>query len=375
MPTKTTYELLSSILSGDGITPEQIRDLVRQRVSEDQYVEYKRGKFLAENTKKERAQTIRRMISGFANAEGGVLIIGVAGGENTTDGTKWEITGFDRACVGKDLREWLLNDVLRDLAAYLVPIPRVHFVDCGSQKEVVVIATSRAPNLVPCLEGGRIEYYLRIGSSTPAIPPYLHSDLVLGRRQRANLHVDGRFEFVRAGAPNNTFLLQFGFRVENHGISWCHAGAYEVVGYVSPRGLTQLQLGESVPIPIRQSIDVLAVTEDSYGVAPEHRPAVLACLVSARGNSGALGRIAPLSRLGPVGCRIPVLDQIDFIRWMGCLLVMPEGEPPLWVQLGVTIDRKREKLEDHIVRKLAPEERPVVYWGSLETWENLGAST
>lgn len=80
-----TFRLLSALLAREPIKglADQIWKLPERRVSEDGYLDYKRGSFLRK-ARTERARELRRMVSGFANAEGGVVLIGVAGDEETS---------------------------------------------------------------------------------------------------------------------------------------------------------------------------------------------------------------------------------------------------------------------------------------------------
>src|ERR671923_265875 len=57
--------------------PDELNALLSDQVVEDQYLEYKHGDELKKGTKPGPSDTIRQYVSGFANAEGGVLIVGV----------------------------------------------------------------------------------------------------------------------------------------------------------------------------------------------------------------------------------------------------------------------------------------------------------
>ena len=67
----------------------------------------------------------------------------------------------------------------------------------------------RAPLLVQC-DG---DYYLRIGDSTRKVPPYLLSDLLVGRR------ADPLLQVRRVGGSANASLVHFNVELENVGMN------------------------------------------------------------------------------------------------------------------------------------------------------------
>jgi|GEM_PF-2859808 len=70
-----------------------IKDLVAHKVLEDEYLDYKGDWFGAKQKKgKGPPQWLRRAVNAFANADGGVLLIGLNGGDVLAD--PWRITGI-----------------------------------------------------------------------------------------------------------------------------------------------------------------------------------------------------------------------------------------------------------------------------------------
>jgi hypothetical protein len=78
------------------------------------------------------------------------------------------------------VEEWATR-ILGDLAGWFSPPPSISRVD-HANGTVLVIAVARAPQLIPYVESGEVCYSIRINDSTCNIPPFLISDLVLGRR-------------------------------------------------------------------------------------------------------------------------------------------------------------------------------------------------
>ena len=76
MPFKTTRELLDSVLADRALTSDELNRLIADHVTEDQYLDYKDGKLL--ETLQRAAKVVREYVSGFANTDGGVLIVGVS---------------------------------------------------------------------------------------------------------------------------------------------------------------------------------------------------------------------------------------------------------------------------------------------------------
>jgi hypothetical protein len=146
--------------------------------NEDQWLEFKGGRELDEE--KKAARTLRQYVTGFANADGGVLVLGFDEGDTEHQP---RIDGV-RAPGSQTVSEWA--------AACLRPLPIVAprivslIVD---GLEVLIIATSPSRSLISCVEAGEPIYYYRIGDSTPRMPQGLIHDLLVGRRTEAELRV------------------------------------------------------------------------------------------------------------------------------------------------------------------------------------------
>jgi len=138
MKKASAREYLERALEGDVFDESDLKTLIASSAEEGLWLDFKDGKLTKD--KKKAAAEVRRYVAAFANSDGGLLVIGVS------EERPREITGATRP-GGKELDVWA-GSALAPLAAFLAPTPRAHVVRCGD-KEVVVIACSRAPRLVP----------------------------------------------------------------------------------------------------------------------------------------------------------------------------------------------------------------------------------
>lgn len=244
-----TLEFLGELLDGKALTPDRLDELVKRQVEEDQWLDYKSGDLLKD---KYRNFKLRKHVSGFANAQGGVLLVGVVGKEKDSQGRSWTVTGCDEESLNETtLVEWA-RDALRDIAVYLVPFPLLSVVT-HAQGAVLAIAIQRAPRLVPCRERHGIVHYLRIGHGTERIPEYLYTDLVLGRRQHPTLALTGSVKIIPQNWPN--VLFQWEIAVENEGLIWAKQIRAGIIGYM---GLGHHKLSSS----IKNNINVIKNSDD-----------------------------------------------------------------------------------------------------------------
>lgn len=172
-----TQELLESLLNGHELDAKELDDLLADQVKEDLHLDYKHGDILKDDKKASRM--VREYVCGFANAAGGVLMIGV-------DGKNFIVTGA-KAPGGMSLKDWA-SRCLTPVAGYLTPPPRLAEVSHPNGL-VLVVAVARAPSLVPDVQNGQVKYRLRLGDQTIGAPEYLLSDLLLGKRQQPLLRI------------------------------------------------------------------------------------------------------------------------------------------------------------------------------------------
>jgi hypothetical protein len=170
-------ELLRSLLSGNLLTPTDLDDFIRDETAEGQWHDFKAG--AGSKDGKAQASMIREYVSAFANADGGILIIGV-----TEPDPKTMLRKVDGVTAPgtSTLEEWA-SSVLEPEAGRYSPAPKITVVRHGAD-DVLLIAAAANPQLVPHLKNGKMVYSMRFGNSTRVVPDFLLTDLFFGRRQR-----------------------------------------------------------------------------------------------------------------------------------------------------------------------------------------------
>ncbi len=225
------------VVSGDLPEASDILDLVQQ--DEGPFHDFKSDAILATaNRQTQGISTIRQYVAGFANAEGGVLVIGVSNSkprqlENCPDS------------IGSRPTHLWAEDVLREFAQYLQPPPRACLVSVGSNR-VLLVACAAAPCLVPVRTKGRMVYFRRIGDSTAQLPDDIVADLLYGRRQ----HPAFRVELDAIGVDHTTIAEQRAYTLVFH-------LTVENVSLIDPDGLIAGLVGYSLSpqkTPVAQSI-------------------------------------------------------------------------------------------------------------------------
>lgn len=214
--------LLDDVLTRRNVDVDWLKQVLRERVQEDIHLEYKRGEWLMD----EGGFKLRKWVSGFANADGGVLIVGASNGEGKDD--KHPPWSIDNAVAPnkQPLATWAAQ-TLTAVAPHLRTAPHIDVIDCG-EAQVLVIACQRADALVPIVSGGELQYFLRVGDGVAKVPPYLHADLVLGRRSTPKLDIQ-MVEVQIQGKPTPTkrqdchemvARVELTFEVQNNSIIW-----------------------------------------------------------------------------------------------------------------------------------------------------------
>ncbi len=181
MEALTSKELLNYLLEGNTLSPERPDQFIRENPKEDLFLDYKNGIITSQLKRDEGRRAIREYVSGFANSDGGVLIIGV------DESLPRRIAPCEERVGQSPLDQWA-SRCLHDMASYFSPQPRFQVIN-HPQGQALAIAVARGPSLVPCVESRELKYFLRVGDSTFPVPEYLITDLVLGRRQRPLLDV------------------------------------------------------------------------------------------------------------------------------------------------------------------------------------------
>jgi hypothetical protein len=341
MRTPVARKLLGKMLEGEELEESDIRELAGTS-EETLYVDFKDGAELNDLPKARR--TVRQYVSGFANADGGLLVIGVRDG----DPGKRTFTATQRP-GGRPLSEWARN-TLASLAGYLLPAPRIQVV-VVEEVEVLLIGVARAPSLVPCVEDGDLRYYLRLADSTLSIPPYLISDLILGRREHPRL-VIGVLE-NGTGAANGS-VVHFGFVVENESMVPANDVVVGVICWGHPKrdsGST----ARSVPRALLSFIDGVAPVDKLNGQAP----ILVHATTRASGRPIDLGGFEIGRAFGIGDFLVPRAPTDVPVR--SALYVIANGHPPEWYQFDWLLPASASTISVARVERVG-HRRPVVAW-------------
>ena len=348
--------IFRAALDGDVLTAADIEGLVREHVPEDQWLEYKQHW----TDPKEAARELRRHVTGFANAEGGLLLIGVEAGESTPPA--WAIHGFRDG--DRNAARWA-ETTLQTVGARLNPAPRVQVVACG-EKRVLAIAVDRSYALVPVNEAADVKHHLRIGDSTVEIPPYLYADLTLQRRARPHLVIKGSGQGAGhwKGGTSGAIL---NIVVENDGFSFVDDLCVGIMGFAlgseSPhyREMPQQRVGrvgeagkrlvERIPGGVSAEIqrcEALIVALDPLAVAERRLQLFL--------DHGHIG----------ANIRVEFPPNSICMAWCGGAYIYARDCRPRWFQLDVRFNIVTPEQGSCELVELPDGARPKVYWGSLE---------
>ena len=315
-------EVLDDVLGRRPVDPTILADLVREKVGEGSFHEYKRGLWL---TSADVKQELRAQVTGFANAEGGVVIIGIVGGEPSQGAAAWSFeapTCPDAA--GWD--EWL-GRVLSEVSAKT----RVEWQVVGvNGVDVVVVAANRAEALIRVYEKPNLVCHLRVGPQTVPIPETLFADLALGRRAKPDLVLEQLS--VDGGTDSKGFHLNVFLFVHNQGLLWVPDLSVAWSGYArgllassSLKRLLDLRPTRADLAPVVGGDFNVWVLDPIYGGGWKAR----------RDDKPNQVRPFERTRLGTRIDGLPVTTLSGPWAWYAAIMVLPKNGAPLWAQLAV----------------------------------------
>jgi len=209
-----------------------VQDLVDRNLPEGQHIEFKAGKKieeLAQNSAKAMGAFFRRYVFGFANGDGGLLVIGV-GEENRDDEKTRRLTVAP--IVANSPTDRQIGQYLESAAGLLHPPHRTARVEVDGGV-VLVVGCLRAPRLIPAAEKGSVNHWMRIQDQTLKVPPFLLTDLSLGRR--AQPIFDVRMLAIRRSDGGRHIALL----LENASLT--HASAVQATVLATGRGRDRLR--------------------------------------------------------------------------------------------------------------------------------------
>ncbi len=176
-------------------TLAHLRDLVRCRLQEGLHIEFKEGDWLVKPEGKDRGGELRRQVAGLANAEGGVLVVGI--GEHDGDGKRRrDMAGALAPIIGYrpqgGLAAWSEETLRQGVYPALQPSPKIHVLaDDEGQYLVISVMPAKAPlTSVRC--DSRDVFPARIGGSTVDLDEWAVRAILLGTRQQPYIAIGDR---------------------------------------------------------------------------------------------------------------------------------------------------------------------------------------
>ena len=330
-------DFLNRMLEGEVPTRSEIEQIAAATQLESHYLDFKSGKALecftgaknATNQKKikEFKDELFKDVTGFANADGGVLVFGVDQHGRDDENPTFEHTG---ARVLGDPDAVFLGPLQKVFSEFQPP-PRIVEVKLDSSHSTYLVAVGRAPQLIhnPTNKLRAPKAFLRFGKDTHPVPDSVYADLVLSRRSHPVfevLHASVRYSW----RPNGN-RPERGARFQNREVNWVQ---FDIAWTVTNESYSQQRPRSVLVLPIspHRGIDCNL----SQGLRREvHLPGGRD---SAFYNSWDVGYIEPFqtARAGS-----PTLNS--WVRTgdgLRCALgVAADGSPPQWHQLDFKIDR------------------------------------
>jgi hypothetical protein len=326
----TPEELKDALMRGHRLTPAELDAFIAANQVEGQLHDYKGGELTDKPNREKGLRTIREWVTGFANAEGGVLIIGPG------DKRPHKITGCKK--IGnEEVADWA-QKALGDVVGMFSPAPRFSTVK-HPDGEVLLIATERAPQLIPVIESRRWTYQLRINTSTVQVPDYLIYDLVLGRRKQPALEIRvSSCDWVNdPGMPAlNVRRLALSLSIQNRSIVRAEKVQIGIVGW-------------TVREPLRNDHILMYVDTSEPPNIDSRDVGVWSAtfLVQRTGSDVAIPAFEQLdvdtfSGTLWVPCFTPLSENGEPFTFYRCAaFVASEASPPTWFQIDVTMVRSR----------------------------------
>lgn len=183
-------ELLDAVLAhaSDPEVASLLQRIVSERTREDQWLDFEHAKQLAKPAP-QRSTDLRKKLAGFANADGGVLLVGIEeySGHRGFVSCAKAFKSLPPSPAG-GWASWA-HQVLDGVFAQASRLPIARVVPVSPRRSVLVVAVSPSDRVVWVRAGGELTAYVRVGEHTSPMPQWMHADLVLGRRRHPVLDV------------------------------------------------------------------------------------------------------------------------------------------------------------------------------------------
>jgi hypothetical protein len=335
MSTSVQQQLLLDLLAGTEPTLATITGLTSCYVEEDLHLDYKAAAIIERDVAGKKVGSpndfggkVRKHVAGFANGDGGVLILGVDEYEKVKDPS----TGRDNSNRNRprtltplpwtpEEAKTRARDALAQLRHTLHPPPRIYAIAFGDAGCVLVIAVPRAEGTVFCLENEQRIYYIRLHDATVFAPAYLVDDMILGRRRRPAFTVSLDATIRREISAH---ALDLKITMHNAGLVWMDRPRLGVVGYSSMQ-----RVGQDVSSAVAPYVQV-------YTPSPAMKPRMVPFRCQEVAESIAPFDSVSVSAAGnSFSVRFPSGGELF---WAAALYVVCHNQPPAWYQLVIWAD-------------------------------------
>ncbi|MHA1381469.1 MAG: AlbA family DNA-binding domain-containing protein [Candidatus Helarchaeota archaeon] len=148
----------------DQIIDQDIYDFISQRLEESKILEYKSVKVIDSNFGK-----ITKTICGFANSEGGLLIIGVSEETQNSENYPKEITWYE----GRMNIEAIENKIISYITPIIPDLKIKRVSNSKDEKKRIFLIEVPKSNSNPHYDNKNKNYFFRLNSQTLPMPHYL----------------------------------------------------------------------------------------------------------------------------------------------------------------------------------------------------------
>lgn len=314
-------EILGAVLSRSRvITLAEVEALAHQHVQEGVSLEYKRGQWLGDKSR-DATREIRQHLSGFANADGGLLIIGIVDGDlSHSAADRWTVEGAE--CPGgPGMWDHWISSVLQEIM--IRTRARWQVIEAGTpNRQIVLLAVDRSDTLIRVYEKPERLCYLRIQDQTLPMNHSHVADLELGRRAKPDLELGAAS--ARFNSDSEDTLVVLDCEIRNKGLVWVSSLRVAWVAYSGRPAKNSRPVSDALlrHIEVRKASGTPDV--DSH-----LRVGDLRCLSGDQ-------PLAPFET-AQFGAQIrpsPTRKDPEDWLWAGALVVIPRDGAPLWAQIG-----------------------------------------
>ena len=350
----TSLDMLDLALGDatDDELAEAIRAAIARHLAEDHLIDFKDGR-LCDDTDEFRDE-LRKQACGFANAEGGVLVVGVAEGVDANGHGTGRADSL-RGCTRLDAHEL----AARALAVLPGARPRIRSIVVDGHT-VLIVAVTRSEILLRFPVKGKPTSYYRMGESSQPVPPHLEMDLVLGRRQRVGFSVIGSAKVARHRLGTGVDAVCT-LAVQNDSLAWANEIRVGVVAHGKLSGDARASRESVLTTKLRQEVEAYRVMAQVARRAVEMPVRHHVIAVGAAGPFDAPHFTFSSHLLLAPGPRV----------WCAALYVSAPNAEPHWFGLRLRYSTEGRTTQEPLEILTHRASRPIVFFGSRADWDGI----